>query len=78
LLRLVFLHRHVQLSFRVISLTPAGLIQAGHLKSDSAFIDFISEGKGLMPSFKTELSQQQLSDAVHYIRVLASNKTKQR
>jgi cytochrome c6 len=51
--------------------------QAVQSQSDSALIGVISEGKGLMPSFKTALSQQQLSDLVRHIRALAANKAKQ-
>lgn len=52
--------------------------QAVQSQSDSALIGFISEGKGLMPSFKTALSQQELSELVRHVRVLAANKAKQK
>ncbi|MBT9330136.1 c-type cytochrome [Paracidobacterium acidisoli] len=41
-------------------------------ESNEALAHFISAGKGKMPSFQTTLTQQQIADAVQYIRSLGN------
>jgi hypothetical protein len=60
LLRLVFLHRHVQLSLEWFSLTPAGLIQAGHVTAKANLTEVKKEGPDVTvaASISAELGPQ--------------------
>jgi cytochrome c553 len=43
-------------------------------KTDAQLEDFIAKGKGMMPGYAKQLSKQDISDLVAYIRKLAKKK----